>query len=62
MTNLASVSMVSFLSPEVLEQWLAEKQEQFGARWSEVESILWSLQRYGVYLVDVTPANVALIP
>jgi hypothetical protein len=44
---------------EVLADWRAEKQEQFGERWPEVQSILWSLERYGIYLSDVTPGNVA---
>jgi len=45
---------------EVLAEWRAEKQGQFGDRWSDVELILLSLQRYGVYLVDVSPANILL--
>ena len=45
---------------ETLAEWRSEKQEQFGDRWPEVERILWSLERYGVYLSDVTPGNVAL--
>lgn len=44
---------------EALAEWIAEKQEQFGDRWSDVESILWALEKYGVYLVDVSPGNVA---
>lgn len=44
---------------EVLAEWRAEKQGQFGDRWPEVELILLSLQRYGVYLIDVSPGNIA---
>ncbi len=44
---------------EVLAEWRTEKQEQFGDRWREVELILLSLKRYGVYLVDVSPGNIA---
>ncbi len=47
-------------SEEILTEWRAEKKEQFGDRWPEVESLLWSLERYGVYLADVSPSNVAL--
>ncbi|MCA9189137.1 MAG: hypothetical protein R3E01_06850 [Pirellulaceae bacterium] len=32
---------------EVLADWRAEKQEQFGDRWPEIELILASLERYG---------------
>ena len=45
---------------EVLAEWRADKQEQFGNRWPGVEAILWSLERNGIYLVDVSPSNVAL--
>jgi len=44
---------------EVLAEWRIEKQGQFGDRWPEVELILLSLKRYGVYLVDVSPGNIA---
>lgn len=45
---------------EVLAEWRIDKQEQFGRRWPEVELILASLERYGVFLVDVSPNNIAL--
>jgi hypothetical protein len=44
---------------EVLAEWRTEKQGQFGDRWPEVELILLSLKRYGVYLVDVSHGNIA---
>jgi len=44
---------------EVLTEWRAEKREQFDDRWPEVELILLSLERHGVYLVDVSPNNIA---
>jgi hypothetical protein len=47
---------------EVLAEWRAEKQEQFGADWGEVELILAHLERYGVFVSDVTPANIAVRP
>jgi hypothetical protein len=46
-------------SDEVLSDWRAEKQEQFGARWPEVQTILRDLEGYGVFMVDVNPGNVA---
>lgn len=46
-------------SDEVLAEWRTEKREQFGDRWPEVELVLLSLKRYGVYLVDVSPGNIA---
>ena len=44
---------------ETLAEWRAEKQDQFGDRWADVESILWSLEQYRIYLSDVSPGNVA---
>ncbi|MEX2172206.1 MAG: hypothetical protein WD851_22995 [Pirellulales bacterium] len=45
---------------EVLSDWKAEKHEQFGEDWPKVEGILRTLESYGIYLVDVSPSNVAL--
>jgi len=49
-------------SDEVIAEWRADKQEQFGDRWPEVEAILASLERYGIFLVDVSPSNIAFPP
>jgi hypothetical protein len=46
-------------SEEVLADWRAEKQEQFGPRWGEVRAVLRELESYGVFLVDVNPGNVS---
>jgi hypothetical protein len=46
-------------SEEVLAEWRAEKQEQFGPRWRAVLAILAMLETYGIFLVDVNPGNVA---
>jgi hypothetical protein len=46
-------------SEEVLADWRAEKQEQFGSRWPEVQAILRTLQRYGVFLMDANPGNIS---
>jgi hypothetical protein len=46
-------------SEEVLADWRAEKQEQFGPRWPEVQAILQFLEGLGVFLVDVNPGNVS---
>ena len=44
---------------EVFAEWRTEKEEQFGDRWSDVELVLSLLRRYGVYLIDVSPSNIA---
>ncbi len=41
----------------MLADWRADKQEQFGARWGEVQAILRVLETYGVHMEDVTPGN-----
>lgn len=46
-------------SDEVLVDWRAEKQEQFGGRWPEVEAILGTLAAYGIFMLDVNPGNVS---
>lgn len=43
--------------PEVMETWEAEKREQFGPLWREVQSVLRELESYRIFLSDVTPNN-----
>ncbi|HET6883831.1 MAG TPA: hypothetical protein VFI31_27000 [Pirellulales bacterium] len=44
--------------PEVLDEWEAEKQEQFGDNWSKAKAVVAAFRRYGIYLSDVSPSNV----
>jgi hypothetical protein len=46
-------------SEEVLADWRAEKQEQFGRSWPEVQAILRTLAGYGVFMIDVNPGNIS---
>jgi hypothetical protein len=46
-------------SDEVLADWRAEKQDQFGPRWPEVQAILGALEAYGIFMLDVNPGNVS---
>jgi hypothetical protein len=46
-------------SDEVLADWQAEKQEQFGGRWREVLAILGFLQGLDIHMIDVTPNNIS---
>ncbi len=46
-------------SEEVWADWRAEKKEQFGRHWPEVQAILRVLEGYGVKMLDVNPGNVA---
>ena len=42
-----------------MADWYAEKAEQFGSRWAEVQAILRFLEGYGVFLADVKPGNIS---
>lgn len=47
-------------SPEVMEDWEAERVEWFGEeRWPIVRSALWKLEKYGIYYQDARPANIS---
>ena len=45
-------------SPELLAEWEADKQEQFGEFWSRARAVIAAFRRYGVYLSDVSPSNI----
>lgn len=45
---------------EVLLEWEVEKREQFGDEWVRVQLMLAVFRRYGIYLADVKPGNVAV--
>ncbi len=46
-------------SEEVWGDWEKEKRDQFEARWPEVQAILEEFEQLGIYLLDVSPANIA---
>ena len=45
-------------SDEILEQWEADKQEQFEGNWPKAAAILETLRGYGIYVADVNPGNI----
>ena len=45
--------------PDVWGQWEAEKREQFEERWPTIERILCEFEGMGIYLLDVSPANIS---
>jgi hypothetical protein len=49
-------------SQETMAEWRAEKREQFGARWHEVELVLRALEEYGIYYQDPNPGNIRFGP
>ncbi len=48
-------------SEDVWAEWESEKREQFGARWITVRAVMSALEDLGIYLVDVSPGNVAFL-
>ena len=41
------------------ERKTAEKRDQFEARWSKVQAVLNALEDLDIYMVDVSPSNIA---
>ncbi len=49
--------------PEIMEEWLEEKQEQFGALWPRAAAVIRALERdHGLRLTDVHPGNIRFAP
>jgi hypothetical protein len=44
---------------EVWTQWEDEKREQFEAQWPQVRRVLDAFEARGIYLLDVSPGNIA---
>ena len=46
---------------EVWAEWEAGKRELFDARWPEVQKVLTALEEFKIFMVDVSPSNVAFL-
>jgi hypothetical protein len=46
---------------EIWQEWEAEKSEQFDIRWPKVRAVLAALEEWDIYMVDVSPSNIALL-
>jgi serine kinase of HPr protein (carbohydrate metabolism regulator) len=46
---------------EIWSEWETGKREQFEARWPEVEAVLAALEELDIYMVDVSPSNIAFL-
>ena len=44
---------------DVWADWEAEKREQFDKRWPMVQRMLEAFENIGIYLLDVSPGNIA---
>ena len=48
-------------SQDVWTEWEAEKREQFEERWPVVQKVLAAFEEIGIYLLDVSPSNIAFL-
>ena len=46
-------------SEEIWAEWESQKREQFGGRWTTVTAMMNAFEQLGIYLVDVSPSNIA---
>ena len=46
-------------SEEIWADWEAGKREQFDDRWPEIQAVLGALEEWDIYMVDVSPSNIA---
>ena len=48
-------------SEEIWAEWEAQKRDQFGPHWSAVEAVMDEFEAFGIYLVDLSPSNIAFL-
>jgi hypothetical protein len=46
---------------EIWAEWEAGKREQFDVRWHKVQAVLAALKALDIYMVDVSPSNIAFL-
>ncbi len=46
---------------DVWTTWEEEKREQFEERWPAVQEIVAAFERLGIYLLDLSPGNIAFV-
>lgn len=46
---------------EMWAEWEAGKREQFESRWPVVKAVLAALEQLDIYMVDVSPSNIAFV-
>ena len=42
-------------------EWEAEKRDQFDVHWPKVQAVLTALEGMDIYMVDVSPSNIAFV-
>ena len=46
---------------EIWAEWESGKREQFGVRWPKIQAVLAALEALDIYMVDVSPSNIAFL-
>ena len=46
---------------DVWADWEADLREKFDARWPRVQDVLGAFEEFGIYLLDVSPANIGFL-
>jgi hypothetical protein len=54
----ATLDAVPEFSEEIMADWRASKEEQFGQDWSRVSLVIGDLARHRIHLLDVSPSNI----
>jgi hypothetical protein len=44
---------------EVWAEWRAEKREQYGDRWPDVQAVLREIEQLDIHMIDVNPGNIS---
>lgn len=47
--------------PEIWQEWETQKRSQFERRWPKVQAVLEELELLDIYMVDVSPSNIAFL-
>lgn len=46
---------------DVWAEWEVDKREQFEGRWRTVEKVMAAFEEFGIFLLDVSPRNIAFL-
>jgi hypothetical protein len=57
----AYLGTAPYFPDETWAEWESSKREQFGAQWPKAQAVLAALEALGIYLVDVSPSNIAFL-
>jgi hypothetical protein len=55
----AYVDFKPHFSEEIWAEWEAQKREQYGEKWPVVCKVLEALEEMDIYMIDVSPTNIA---